>query len=181
MKFISESSDATSGILLIELIDIPGGTEAFGLASKFCCSINFEINVENIDMLRCVIEYLEMTVDYSVENLAERTDSYLNDVALKSLEIFGKGRKEIEAHKEQEKRLIFETLVSIMPREKNAIVMSFLSIWLKAAIFLETAVACRPFFKTLMASWMEIGGEVIVVGEVAVGEMVGMEVEGGVM
>lgn len=84
-KLISESSDATSDIPLIELVDIPGGSEAFELAAKFCYGINFEISVENIAMLRCVAEYLEMTEGYSVGNLAGRTDSYLNDVALKSM------------------------------------------------------------------------------------------------
>lgn len=84
-KLISQSSDATSDTPLIELIDIPGGSEAFELAAKFCYGINFEISVENIAMLRCVAEYLEMAEDYSVGNLTGRTDSYLNDVALKSM------------------------------------------------------------------------------------------------
>ncbi|KAL5064055.1 hypothetical protein RYX36_025792 [Vicia faba] len=272
-KLISESNDATSDIPLIELVDIPGGSEAFELAAKFCYGINFEISVENITMLRCVAEYLEMTEDYSVGNLTGRTDSYLNDVALKSmsgaisilhisetllpiaekaklvsrcidaiayiaskesqfcssgrsdgssnervtnsstashlrpvvdwwaedltvlridffqrvliammargfkqwgigpiimlysqkslrgLEIFGKGRKEIEAHEEHEKRLILETLVSLMPREKNAISVSFLSIWLKAAIYLETTVSCRFDLEKRIA--MQLGQTVL--------------------
>ncbi|CAK8562506.1 unnamed protein product [Lathyrus sativus] len=272
-KLISECCDANSDILLIELIDIPGGSEAFELAAKFCYGINFEISVENIAMLRCVAEYLEMTEDYSVGNLAGRTDSYLNDVALKSmsgaisilhisetllpiaekaklvsrcidaiayiaskesqfcssgrsdgssnervmnsstvshqrpvvdwwaedltvlridffqrvliammargfkqcgigpiimlysqkslrgLEIFGKGRKEIEPHEEHEKRIILETLVSLMPREKNAISVGFLSIWLKAAKFLETTVACRFDLERRIA--MQLGQAVL--------------------
>jgi hypothetical protein len=84
-KLISESSDAVADVPLIELIDVPGGSEAFELAAKFCYGINFEISVENIAMLRCVAEYLEMTEDYSVGNLVGRTDSYLNEVALKSM------------------------------------------------------------------------------------------------
>ncbi|XP_058735222.1 BTB/POZ domain-containing protein SR1IP1-like [Vicia villosa] len=272
-KLISESSDATSDVPLIELVDIPGGSEAFELAAKFCYGINFEISVENIAMLRCVAEYLEMTEDYSVGNMAGRTDSYLNDVALKSmsgaisilhisetllpiaekaklvsrcidaiayiaskesqfcssgrsdgssnervmnsstashlkpvvdwwaedltvlridffqrvliammargfkqcgigpiimlysqkslrgLEIFGKGRKQIEPHEEHEKRIILETLVSLMPREKNAISVSFLSIWLKAAIYLETTVACRFDLERRIA--MQLGQAVL--------------------
>lgn len=82
-KLVSESSDAD--VSFIELSDVPGGAEAFELAAKFCYGINFEINVENIAMLRCVAEYLEMTEDYSVGNLVGRTDSYLNEVALKTI------------------------------------------------------------------------------------------------
>jgi hypothetical protein len=84
-KLISESSDAATDVPLIELIDVPGGSEAFELAAKFCYGINFEISVENIAMLRCIADYLEMTEDYSVGNLVGRTDSYLIEVALKSM------------------------------------------------------------------------------------------------
>ena len=82
-KLVSESSDAD--VSFIELSDVPGGAEAFELAAKFCYGINFEINVENIAMLRCVAEYLEMTEDYAVGNLVGRTDAYLNEVALKTI------------------------------------------------------------------------------------------------
>ena len=36
-----------------------------------------------------------------------------------------------------------ETIVSLLPREKNAVSVSFLSMLLRAAIHLETTVACR--------------------------------------
>lgn len=82
-KLVSESSD--SDLSVIELPNIPGGAEAFELAAKFCYGINFEIGTENIVMLRCAAEYLEMTEDYAVGNLVGRTDAYLNEVALNSL------------------------------------------------------------------------------------------------
>ncbi|RVX23753.1 BTB/POZ domain-containing protein SR1IP1 [Vitis vinifera] len=82
-KLVSESSDADLSV--IEVHDVPGGAEAFELAAKFCYGINFEISTENIAMLRCVAEYLEMTEDYSVGNLVGRAEAYLNEVALKSL------------------------------------------------------------------------------------------------
>ncbi|XP_028796362.1 BTB/POZ domain-containing protein SR1IP1-like isoform X1 [Neltuma alba] len=251
-KLVSESSEAD--VSLVELHDVPGGSEAFELAAKFCYGINFEISIDNIAMLRCVAEYLEMTEDYSVGNLVARTDAYLNEVALKSLagavsilhlsesllpiaekaklvsrcidaiayiackesqfcatradggtegvvsslgshqrpivdwwaedltvlridifqrvliammargfkqyaigpilmlyaqkslrglEIFGKGRKKIEPRQEHEKRVVLETIVSLLPKEKNAMSVSFLSMLLRAAIYLETTVACR--------------------------------------
>ena len=58
-------------------------------------------------------------------------------------EIFAKGIKKIEPKQEHEKRVILETIVSLLPREKNAMSVSFLSMLLRAAIYLETTVACR--------------------------------------
>ena len=58
-------------------------------------------------------------------------------------EAFGKGRKKIEAQQEHEKRVVLETIVSLLPREKNVLSISFLSMLLRAAIYLEATVACR--------------------------------------
>ncbi|CAI0405604.1 unnamed protein product [Linum tenue] len=82
-KLVSESSDAD--LSEIQIPEIPGGPEAFELAAKFCYGINFEISTENIAVLRCVAEYLEMTEDCSVGNLVSRAEAYLNEVVLKSL------------------------------------------------------------------------------------------------
>ncbi|KAK6148270.1 hypothetical protein DH2020_019182 [Rehmannia glutinosa] len=82
-KLVSESNDAD--LTVIEIPDIPGGAESFELAAKFCYGINFEITTENIAMLRCAAEHLEMTEDYAVGNLVGRTEAYINEVALKSL------------------------------------------------------------------------------------------------
>ncbi|XP_027360258.1 BTB/POZ domain-containing protein SR1IP1 [Abrus precatorius] len=268
-KLVSESNDAD--VSVIELSDVPGGAEAFELAAKFCYGINFEIDIENIAMLRCVAEYLEMTEEYSVGNLVGRTDAYLNEVALKTiagavsilhmsenllpiaeraklvsrcidaiayiackesqfcasvrsdsgsdgvassiasnqrpvvdwwaedltvlridifqrviiammargfkqyaigpilmlyaqkslrgLDIFGKGRKKIEPRQEHEKRVVLETIVSLLPRERNAMSVSFLSMLLRAAIYLETTVACRLDLEKRMA--MQLGQAVL--------------------
>lgn len=83
-KLVSESSGAHD-VSTIEIHDIPGGSEAFELAAKFCYGIHFEITTINIAMLRCAAEHLEMTEEYAVGNLVARTESYLNEVALKSL------------------------------------------------------------------------------------------------
>ncbi|KAL7224182.1 hypothetical protein ACSBR1_025609 [Camellia fascicularis] len=58
-------------------------------------------------------------------------------------EMFGTGRKKIEPRQEHEKRVVLETIVSLLPREKNAMSVSFLSMLLRAAIYLETTIACR--------------------------------------
>lgn len=49
----------------------------------------------------------------------------------------------MEAEQEHEKRVILETIVSLLPKERNAVSVSFLSMHLRAAIYLETTVACR--------------------------------------
>ncbi|EOA23236.1 hypothetical protein CARUB_v10016995mg [Capsella rubella] len=233
-KLASETSN-DSKVTVIKTPDFPGGAETFELVIKFCYDISFEITTENIAMLRCAAEYLEMTEEHSVENLVETTEVYLHEVILKSLsksvkvlqqsqdllpiaervrlvdrcidsiayaacqesqrnenivdwwaedmtvlridmfrrvliamtargfkqyalgpvlmlyaqkalrglEIFGKrATKKMEAEQEHEKRLILETIVSLLPRERNTMSFSFLSMLLRAAIYLETTVAC---------------------------------------
>ncbi|XP_021809569.1 BTB/POZ domain-containing protein At5g67385 [Prunus avium] len=63
--------------------------------------------------------------------------------SLRGLELFGKGRKKIEPRQEHEKRVVLETIVSLLPKEKNAMSVSFLSMLLRAAKTLETTVACQ--------------------------------------
>ncbi|GER30959.1 phototropic-responsive NPH3 family protein [Striga asiatica] len=59
-------------------------------------------------------------------------------------DVFGKGRKKIEPRREHEKRVVLETIVGLLPRERrNAMSVSFLSMLLRASIYLETTVACR--------------------------------------
>ncbi|XP_010559030.1 PREDICTED: BTB/POZ domain-containing protein At5g67385-like isoform X2 [Tarenaya hassleriana] len=267
-KLVSESNNE-SDISVIGIHEIPGGAEAFEMAAKFCYGINFEITTENIAMLRCAAEYLEMTEEHSVGNLLGRAEAYLNEVALKSLsssitvlhkaedllpmaervklvsrcidaiayaacqesqfcctassnggnnevsvsqnkqlavdwwaedltvlridtfqrvliammargfkqyglgpvlmlyaqkalrglEIFGKGTKKIEPKQEHEKRVILETIVSLLPRERYAMSVSFLSMLLRAAIYLETTVACRLDLEKRMA--LQLGQAVL--------------------
>ncbi|KAI4327371.1 hypothetical protein L6164_019842 [Bauhinia variegata] len=79
--------------------------------------------------------------------------------SLRGLDIFGKGRKKIELQQEHEKRVTLETIVSLLPREKNAMSVSFLSMLLRAAIYLETTVACRLDLEKRMA--MQLGQAVL--------------------
>ncbi|RDY04969.1 BTB/POZ domain-containing protein [Mucuna pruriens] len=74
-------------------------------------------------------------------------------------DVFGKGRKKIEPRQEHEKRVVLETIVSLLPREKNAMSVSFLSMLLRAAIYLETTVACRLDLEKRMA--MQLGQAVL--------------------
>ena len=75
-----------SNLSKLELLNIPGGPQAFELAMKFCYGMNFEITTSNVAQLRCAAEYLEMTEDYRAENLIKRAETYLNEVVIQSLE-----------------------------------------------------------------------------------------------
>ncbi|PQQ09287.1 BTB/POZ domain-containing protein [Prunus yedoensis var. nudiflora] len=82
-KMVADAKDSTAKL---ELLNIPGGPLAFELAMKFCYGINFEITTANVAHLRCAAEYLEMTEDYRDENLIARTETYLDEVVVQSLE-----------------------------------------------------------------------------------------------
>ncbi|CAI9264174.1 unnamed protein product [Lactuca saligna] len=247
-KIVSNRTD--SDPLVIEIHDVPGGPEGFELAAKFCYGINFELSTENISIVRCVSEFLEMTEDYAIGNLVTRSEAYLDEVALKTLagaviilqssvnllpmaekvklitrcvdtiayivtkesefcssrskdnlvsssshlkgivdwwvedlivlridifqrvllamisrgfkqnelgpilmlyaekclqglEIHQKNKKKIDSKQEHEKRIVLETIVSLLPRERNTMSVSFLSMLLRAAIYLETTMACK--------------------------------------
>ncbi|GER41185.1 phototropic-responsive NPH3 family protein [Striga asiatica] len=84
-KLIAEHRE--SDVSRIELLGLPGGLESFELAAQFCYGINFEITASNVARLICVSDYLEMTDDYSPNNLASRAEEYLDSVVCKSLEM----------------------------------------------------------------------------------------------
>lgn len=70
-------------------------------------------------------------------------------------DIFGRGRKKIEPKQEHEKRVVLETIVGLLPRERNAMSVSFLSMLLRAALYLETTVACRLDLEKRIALQLE--------------------------
>ncbi|KAL0732261.1 hypothetical protein Bca4012_008470 [Brassica carinata] len=67
------------------LSSVPGGSEAFELAAKFCYGINIDINLLNVAKLRCASHYLEMTEDISEENLALKTEHFFKETVLPSI------------------------------------------------------------------------------------------------
>jgi hypothetical protein len=83
-KMVADAKDSNTSKL--ELFNLPGGPQTFELAMKFCYGMNFEITSANVASLRCVAEYLEMFEDYREENLIERSEIYLNEVVVQSLE-----------------------------------------------------------------------------------------------
>ncbi|KAG6469123.1 hypothetical protein ZIOFF_073821 [Zingiber officinale] len=65
--------------------EIPDMHRSFRTGGQLCYGINFEITADNVAMLRCAADHLEMTTDYSARNLVSRTEAYLEEVALSSL------------------------------------------------------------------------------------------------
>ncbi|XP_076916395.1 BTB/POZ domain-containing protein At5g48800-like [Bidens hawaiensis] len=84
-KLVTDHRD--NAISKVELLSLPGGTETFELAAKFCYGINFEITSLNVAQLCCVADYLEMTEKYSTRNLGSRANEYLDTVVTKNLEM----------------------------------------------------------------------------------------------
>ncbi|XP_042479318.1 BTB/POZ domain-containing protein At5g48130 [Macadamia integrifolia] len=64
--------------------NFPGGSKVFEMIALFTYGFSAPIDPFNVAALRCAAEFLEMTEDYGCGNLCERTDLYLNQVALQS-------------------------------------------------------------------------------------------------
>ncbi|PIN10954.1 hypothetical protein CDL12_16444 [Handroanthus impetiginosus] len=84
-KLVAEKRD--SDMSRIELLGLPGGAESFELAAQFCYGVNFEITAANVAQLYCVSDYLEMTEEYSKNNLDSRAEEYLESIVCKNLEM----------------------------------------------------------------------------------------------
>ncbi|KAJ4954832.1 hypothetical protein NE237_011615 [Protea cynaroides] len=82
-KLLLEAKD--SKISRISLPSVPGGSEAFELAAKFCYGVNVEITLSNVAMLRCVAHYLEMTEELAEKNLEIRTEIYIKEMVLPNI------------------------------------------------------------------------------------------------
>ncbi|KAL1226294.1 BTB/POZ domain-containing protein SETH6 [Cardamine amara subsp. amara] len=79
-KLVLESNDTN-----LNLATVPGGSESFELAAKFCYGVGVQFTASNIAALRCVAHYLEMTEDLSEKNLEARTEAFLKDSILNDI------------------------------------------------------------------------------------------------
>ncbi|KAM1040877.1 hypothetical protein TB1_029460 [Malus domestica] len=68
----------------ISLSDFPGSSETFEIAAKFCYVVKIDLSSSNIVPLRCAGEYLDMTEEYSEDNLISKTERFLSQSVLKS-------------------------------------------------------------------------------------------------
>lgn len=81
-RLASQSNDASKAY--INLVDCPGGAEAFILVAKFCYGIVEELTPTNVATIRCVSEYLEMTEAFEEGNVVSKAEAYLDLVILNS-------------------------------------------------------------------------------------------------
>ncbi|KAM7255997.1 hypothetical protein ACFE04_011738 [Oxalis oulophora] len=82
-RLIAESSQG-DGKCVINLPDIPGGAKMFELVAKFCYGVKLELTASNTVYLRCAAEHLEMSEEYGDGNLIMQTETFLNQVVLKT-------------------------------------------------------------------------------------------------
>ncbi|CAN4082830.1 unnamed protein product [Withania somnifera] len=69
----------------ISLPDFPGGSDTFETAAKFCYGVKIELSASNVAPLRCAGEYLEMSEEYSEDNLISKTERFLSQTVLKNI------------------------------------------------------------------------------------------------
>lgn len=77
--------NGSKAITHLDLTGMPGGAKAFELVVDFCYGEDLEITHDNVAVLRCAAEHLEMTDDTMAFNLVRRTEAYLEAEALASL------------------------------------------------------------------------------------------------
>ncbi|KAJ6774476.1 hypothetical protein OIU79_017802 [Salix purpurea] len=83
-------------ICQISLLDFPGGSESFEMAAKFCYGVKVDLNSSIIAPLRCAGEFLDMTEEYSEDNLISRTERFFSQSVLTSLKESIKALKSCE-------------------------------------------------------------------------------------
>lgn len=81
---IAEASKEGDEKCIIEISDLPGGDKTFELVAKFCYGVKLELTASNVVYLRCAAEHLEMTEEYGEGNLIAQTETFFNQVVLKS-------------------------------------------------------------------------------------------------
>ncbi|ONK74613.1 uncharacterized protein A4U43_C03F8290 [Asparagus officinalis] len=69
----------------ISLPNFPGGSGTFETAAKFCYGVKIDLTAANVAALRCAAEYLEMTEEFSEDNLINRTERFLAQSVFRSL------------------------------------------------------------------------------------------------
>ncbi|PHU05178.1 hypothetical protein BC332_26000 [Capsicum chinense] len=82
-KLLLETKDTK--VSRINLTGLPGGSDAFELAAKFCYGVNVEISISNVALLRCATRFMKMTEDISEKNLEIRTEVFLKDAVFSNI------------------------------------------------------------------------------------------------
>ncbi|KAL2905708.1 hypothetical protein RDABS01_004418 [Bienertia sinuspersici] len=74
----------------------PGGIETFETAAKFCYGVKIDLSAAKVAPLRCAGEVLEMTEEYSEDNLISKTERFLTNSVLKNIKDSIKALKSCE-------------------------------------------------------------------------------------
>ncbi|GAB4848913.1 hypothetical protein Ancab_003725 [Ancistrocladus abbreviatus] len=80
----------------IPLPDFPGGSETFETAAKFCYGVKIDLSASNAAPLRCAGEVLQMTEEYSEDNLISKTEKFLSQYIFRNLKDSIKALKSCE-------------------------------------------------------------------------------------
>uniref|UniRef100_A0A1J3EX82 BTB/POZ domain-containing protein n=1 Tax=Noccaea caerulescens TaxID=107243 RepID=A0A1J3EX82_NOCCA len=80
-----EEEEEENGYPRIRLKDFPGSSESFEMVAKFCYGVKFDLSAFTTVPLRCAAEHLEMTEEYSPDNLISKTERFLSHSVYKSL------------------------------------------------------------------------------------------------
>ncbi|XP_021725460.1 BTB/POZ domain-containing protein At5g66560-like [Chenopodium quinoa] len=80
----------------VSLTEFPGGSETFEAAAKFCYGVKIDLTAAKVAPLRCAGEVLEMTEEYSEDNLISKTERYLTNTVLKNIKDSVKALKSCE-------------------------------------------------------------------------------------
>ncbi|MCO5612993.1 hypothetical protein L7F22_067266 [Adiantum nelumboides] len=77
-----EGGGITSARMLLH--DMPGGAKAFELVARFCYKESgwMKMGPNNVALMRCAAEYLEMSEEYGVDNLLQCTEALLSTIAM---------------------------------------------------------------------------------------------------
>ena len=81
---LASSQACDSGKMHINLVDVPGGADAFIVLAKFCYGVVEELTPTNVATIRCAAEFLEMTEAFEEGNVISKAEAYLNLVILNS-------------------------------------------------------------------------------------------------
>ncbi|XWS45342.1 hypothetical protein CRYUN_Cryun15aG0128300 [Craigia yunnanensis] len=96
-EYQEEQQDEEEEQYHISLPDFPGGSETFETAAKFCYGVKIDLSASTVVPLRCAAEFLEMTDEYSEENLISKTERFLSHSIFKSLKESIKALKSCES------------------------------------------------------------------------------------
>lgn len=80
----------------VSLSHFPGGSETFELAAKFCYGVKMDLTAAKVAPLRCAGEVLEMTEEYSEDNLISKTERFFTNSVLKNIKDSVKALKSCE-------------------------------------------------------------------------------------